>query len=384
MATSLPARSEGSPPYELGEFVLQCKHNMPVMPDGDDVRSLLQEISQILTCIKLGAKVVIREISRANTFGLDSATPIPGSDDLAAFAAQRFLDALVNRRVVAGVAMEPMDTFVSVPNCENRRLVAVVHPMDGTKQVDTNVSTGTIFSIYRRVSPVGDPVKERDFLQPGKRQLCAGYVIYGSSTMLVCTLGNGVHGFTVDPSLGTFYMSHPNIRIPEDGKIFSLNGGKRRRFPRGVVEFIDYCQENALACRYIGSLVADFHRNMLKGGIFIYPPTFSDPRPSVSMNFQCCPLAFLAEQCGGKASDGFTRILDIEPTSLFDRVPFFCGSKRLVERAEHLMAAKKLVDGGWCFQKSEPSLPLRATTMRHHVEGEKIFLATNHDVDVET
>jgi len=190
-----------------------------------------------------------------------------------------------------------------------------------------------------------------DFLQPGSNQLCAGYIIYGSSTMMVLTLGNGVHGFTLDPSIGTFYLSHHNMKMPEDSNIYSVNGGKKKRFPQGVTEYIEYCQDRSFSCRYIGSIVADFHRNLLKGGIFIYPPTFFDPKPSVSMIFESLPLSFLAEQAGGKASDGFTRILDIEPTSLQDRIPMFCGSRRQVETAETFMAKRKMHDGGWCYRK---------------------------------
>eukprot|EP00922_Rhytidocystis_sp_ex-Travisia-forbesii_P036744 GHVS01054652.1.p1 GENE.GHVS01054652.1~~GHVS01054652.1.p1 ORF type:complete len:424 (+),score=74.60 GHVS01054652.1:79-1350(+) len=380
---------------ELGEYLLQVKQDPSVRLDD----STLTELNSIMTALKLASKVVYREISKANTFNFESAasnsssgvgrngsssssnnnspssssttsttssysptTPREESAVMAALANRRFLDALIHRQVVAGIASQAEATFLAIPDCRHKSLVALINPMDGTKQIDVNVSTGSLFSIYRRVTTAGEDVQKRDFLQPGSEQICAGYVIYGSSTMLVCTIGHGVQGFTMDPSLGTFYLSHRNIRMPlgDDGRggggganIYSVNAGKRKRFPEGVKEYLDICQDRSYPCRYIGSIVADFHRNMLKGGIFIYPPTFTDPNPSVSMVFQCFPLAFLAEQAGGRGSDGFTRILDIVPTKLDDRICFFGGSKFMVEMAEKCMARNKLRDGGWCFRKAE-------------------------------
>lgn len=181
-----------------------------------------------------------------------------------------------------------------------------------------NVSVGTIFSIYRRVSPIGTPPTEEDFLQPGHKQVAAGYVIYGSSTMLVYTTGNGVNGFTYDPSIGSFCLSHENMMIPDDGKIYSINEGNYIRFPQGVKKYIKYCQENVpedgrpYTSRYIGSLVADFHRNLLKGGIYLYPSTQSHPQGKLRLLYECNPMAFLIEQAGGIASDGVNRIMDIK------------------------------------------------------------------------
>ncbi|PFH35943.1 fructose-bisphospatase I [Besnoitia besnoiti] len=364
--TTIPLTSKGSicipnppqlPPLfnsrvqlELGEYVVQQA------PQLKERGVSVHEISQIFTSIKLAAKVVNKIITKQNSFGLDDAAATNEDiSDLANIANKRFLDAFTNREVVAGIATMMQDEIIPMTNCNEKNLVALIHPMDGTKQVDVNVSSGTIFSVYKRVTPVGTPVELRDFLQPGKEQVCAGYVLYGSSTIMVITLGSGVHGFTLDPSLGSFFLSHMNIRIPEDGKIYAINGGKINKFPYGVRAYIDYCQSKAISCRYIGSLVADFHRNMLKGGIYIYPPTFTDPTPSVSMIFQCFPLAFLTEQAGGKASDGFTRILLIEPVSLRDRVAFFCGSSHMVDGAEALMARYKMRDGGWCFQAKKPA-----------------------------
>ncbi|OEH75700.1 fructose-bisphospatase [Cyclospora cayetanensis] len=300
---------------ELGEFVLQ--HAAKLAQRGINVT----ELNSIFTSIKLAAKVVNRIITRQGTYGLDElSVKMPTEDvaDLRPLAHRTFVDAIINRQGAAGLANIVDGNFTSCEGCEDKSLVVLVTPLDGTRQIDVNVSSGSLFSVYKRISPVGSPVTREDFLQAGEKQVCAGYVLYGSSTILVCTLGSGVQGFTLDPSLGTFYLSHPNIKMPERGTIYSVNG--------------------------------DFHRNMLKGGIYIYPPTFADPLPSVNMVFQCFPLAFIAEQAGGRASDGFTRIQLIEPVSFQDRIAFFCGSSHLVDVLNFYMAKNKLRDGGWCFQ----------------------------------
>ena len=203
---------------------------------------------------------------------------------------------------------------------------------------------GTIFSIYRRITPVGTPVTLEDFLQPGRNQVAAGYIIYGTSTMLVYTTGHGVNGFTLNPAIGTFYLSHPNMQFPETGKIYSVNEGNYIHFPQGVKDYIKYCQQEEgdrpYTSRYIGSLVSDFHRNMIKGGIYMYPKSSTASNGKLRLLYECNPMAFLAEQAGGKASDGHQRILDIQPTELHERVPFFCGSRKMVEKAEEFMQAR--------------------------------------------
>lgn len=215
-------------------------------------------------------------------------------------------------------------------------------PLDGSSNIDVNVSVGTIFSIYRRVTPIGTPVQMKDFLQPGHKQVAAGYIVYGTSTMLVYTTGYGVNGFTLNPALGSWYLSHPDMRYPEGGRIYSVNEGNYVHFPQGVKDYIKYCQEEEgdrpYTSRYIGSLVSDFHRNMIKGGIYFYPTTSKAPKGKLRLLYECNPMAFIAEQAGGKASDGFQRVMDIEPTELHQRVPFFCGSKEMVEKAEEFMA----------------------------------------------
>ena len=226
---------------------------------------------------------------------------------------------------------------------KNAKYVVLMDPLDGSSNIDVNVSVGTIFSIYRRVSPIGTPPTQEDFLQPGHKQVAAGYVIYGSSTMLVYTTGAGVNGFTYDPSLGTFCLSHENMMIPDEGKIYSINEGNYFRFPTGVKKYIKYCQEDEpsdnrpYTSRYIGSLVSDFHRNLLKGGIYLYPSTQSHPQGKLRLLYECNPIAFLMEQAGGIASDGAQRIMDIKPTELHQRVPFFVGSTDMVRKVEEFL-----------------------------------------------
>jgi fructose-1,6-bisphosphatase I len=217
--------------------------------------------------------------------------------------------------------------------------------LDGSSNIDVNVSVGTIFSVYRRVSPIGTPVTLEDFLQPGTAQVAAGYVIYGTSTMLVYTTGHGVNGFTLNPAIGTFYLSHPNMKFPENGSIYSVNEGNYIQFPQGVKDYIKYCQaeeeDRPYTSRYIGSLVSDFHRNIIKGGIYIYPTSSKAPKGKLRLLYECNPIAFIAEQAGGKSSDGFGRTMEIIPTELHQRVPFFCGVKSMVEKAEEFMENSK-------------------------------------------
>ncbi|MCG7498707.1 class 1 fructose-bisphosphatase [Vibrio sp. Of7-15] len=325
----------------LGEFIVEKQHDFP-HASGD--------LSSLLGSIKLAAKIVNREINKA---GLVDITGTVGSENvqgeeqqkLDVYANEKFKAALEARDQVCGVASEEEDEAVAFNKELNRnaKYVVLMDPLDGSSNIDVNVSVGTIFSIYRRVSPVGTPATEEDFLQPGNKQVAAGYVIYGSSTMLVYTTGNGVHGFTYDPSLGVFCLSHENMKVPEDGKIYSINEGNYFRFPMGVKKYIKYCQENVPAdnrpytSRYIGSLVADFHRNLLKGGMYLYPSTLTHPNGKLRLLYECNPMAFIAEQAGGKASDGKNRIMDLKPTELHERVPFFVGSTNMVNKLEQFM-----------------------------------------------
>jgi fructose-1,6-bisphosphatase I len=227
--------------------------------------------------------------------------------------------------------------------CNQGKYVIAMDPLDGSSNIEVNVPIGTVFSVIRRKSEPGSPGTLEDVLQPGTAMVAAGYVIYGSSTMLVYTTGKGVNGFTLDPSVGLFILSHPEMSIPDGGNIYSINEANYIYFPEGVKEFIRYCQEDdpgtsrPYTTRYIGSLVSDFHRNLLRGGIYMYPGTRKKPDGKLRLLYECNPIAYIAEQAGGMASDGFRRILDIMPESIHQRVPFFVGSSHMVEKAKYYM-----------------------------------------------
>jgi len=324
----------------LGEFIIENQASFKYTSG---------ELSRLINSIRLAAKVVNHEVNKAglvDIIGTAGDTNIQGEDQqkLDVYANDKFIQTLINRNIVCGIASEEEDDFVSINSQDENhqnKYVVLIDPLDGSSNIDVNVSVGTIFSIYRRVTPVGTPVKIEDFLQKGNQQVAAGYVIYGTSTMLVYTTGHGVNGFTLNPAIGSYYLSHPNMQFPEDGRIYSVNEGNYIHFPQGVKDYIKYCQmeegNRPYTSRYIGSLVSDFHRNMIKGGIYLYPKSSKNSNGKLRLLYECNPMAFLAEQANGKASDGFTRILDIEPTELHQRVPFFCGSKNMVEKAEEFM-----------------------------------------------
>ncbi|WED22128.1 class 1 fructose-bisphosphatase [Vibrio sp. JC009] len=325
----------------LGEYIVEKQQDFP---------HATGELSSLLASIQLAAKIVNREINKA---GLADITGAVGTENvqgeeqqkLDLYANEVFKAALEARDQVCGVASEEEDEAVAFNKelNKNAKYVVLMDPLDGSTNIEVNVSVGTIFSIYRRVSPVGTPLTQEDFLQPGEQQVAAGYVIYGSSTMLVYTTGNGVHGFTYDPSIGSFCLSHERMMVPEEGKIYSINEGNYIRFPMGVKKYIKYCQESVpednrpYTSRYIGSLVSDFHRNLLKGGIYLYPSTESHPNGKLRLLYECNPIAFLAEQAGGIATDGKNRIMEIKPTELHERVPFFVGSTNMVRKVEEFL-----------------------------------------------
>ena len=262
------------------------------------------------------------------------------------YANEKFIQMLTNRNIVCGIASEEEDDFIAINSYDKNnqnKYVVLIDPLDGSSNIDVNVSVGTIFSIYRRVTPVGTPVVLEDFLQKGKEQVAAGYIIYGTSTMLVYTTGHGVNGFTLNPAIGTFYLSHPNMTFPKSGKIYSVNEGNYIHFPQGIKDYIKYCQQEEddrpYTSRYIGSLVSDFHRNMIKGGIYLYPQSASYPSGKLRLLYECNPMAFLAEQANGKASDGFQRIMEVQPTTLHQRSPFICGSPMMVDDVEAFLCA---------------------------------------------
>lgn len=329
----------------LGEFIIENQKAFQYSSG---------ELSRIINSIRLAAKVVNHKVNKAGLVDIIGAVGeqnIQGEDQqkLDVYANETFIQTLINREIVCGIASEENDDFITVKgsdNSNNNKYVILMDPLDGSSNIDVNVSVGTIFSVYRRITPIGTPVTLEDFLQPGTAQVAAGYVIYGTSTMLVYTTGHGVNGFTLNPAIGTFYLSHPNMKFSEDGNIYSINEGNYVHFPQGVKDYIKYCQleedDRPYTSRYIGSLVADIHRNMIKGGIYIYPTSTKSPKGKLRLLYECNPMAFIAEQAGGKASDGFDRIMEIEPTELHQRVPFFCGSLNMVKKAEEFMHKAKL------------------------------------------
>jgi fructose-1,6-bisphosphatase I len=324
----------------LGEFIIE---------NQKEFKYSSGELSKLINAIRLAAKVVNHEVNKAglvDILGAAGDTNVQGEDQqkLDVLANEKFIQTLINREIVCGIASEEEDHFISVNSHDKNhqnKYVVLMDPLDGSSNIDVNVSVGTIFSVYRRITPIGTPVTLEDFLQPGRNQVAAGYVIYGTSTMLVYTTGHGVNGFTLNPAIGTFYLSHPNMQFPETGKIYSVNEGNYIHFPQGVKDYIKYCQleeeDRPYTSRYIGSLVSDFHRNMIKGGIYLYPKSSVASNGKLRLLYECNPMAFLAEQAGGKASDGFVPILDILPNELHQRVPFFCGSSKMVEKAEEFM-----------------------------------------------
>jgi fructose-1,6-bisphosphatase I len=329
----------------LGEFIIENQKDFPYSSG---------ELSRIFNSIRLAAKVVSYKVNKAGLVDIIGAVGeknIQGEDQqkLDVYANEIFIQTLINREIVCGIASEENDDFITVQGSDashNNKYVVLMDPLDGSSNIDVNVSVGTIFSVYRRITPIGTPVTLDDFLQPGINQVAAGYVIYGTSTMLVYTTGHGVNGFTLNPAIGTFYLSHPKMECPIDGSIYSVNEGNYVHFPQGVKDYIKYCQleeENRpYTSRYIGSLASDIHRNMIKGGIYLYPTSSRAPKGKLRLLYECNPMAFIVEQAGGKASDGFGRIMEITPKELHERAPFFCGSYNMVEKIEEFMYKAKL------------------------------------------
>jgi fructose-1,6-bisphosphatase I len=324
----------------LGQFIIERQDDFPYAKG---------ELSRLLRDIGIASKVVNREVNKAglaDILGDYGTTNIQGEGQkkLDVYANEQFIKALSYGGECCAVASEENEDLVSIDSTvsQNAKYVVAIDPLDGSSNIDVNVSIGTIFAIYRRKT-TGDTVTHEDFLQKGTEQVAAGYVTYGSSTMLVYTTGKGVNGFTLDPSIGEFCLSHPDMMIPKSGAIYSINEGNYVHFAEGVKKYIKYCQEEDKATnrpystRYIGSLVSDFHRNLIKGGIYIYPATAKSTNGKLRLIYECNPLAFIAEQAGGTASNGTDRILDLQPTSLHQRTPFFIGSPDMVEKAEEMI-----------------------------------------------
>jgi len=322
----------------LGEFIEQRSSDFPFNS---------AELSLLLGNVAQAAKTVSDDVQRAGLIdgflGAKGSTNIQGEEQqqLDVIADEQFIKVFKSGGVVCGVASEENDDFLPFTSEKAKagNYVVLFDPLDGSSNIDVNVSIGTIFSIYRRTSDSGDEANLEDMLQQGNEQVAAGYVLYGSSTMLVYSSGNGVHGFTLDPSNGQFCLSHQNMKMPDNGRIYSMNEGNINICEAGIKKYIEsYCQQTLPGAkrpysgRYIGSLVADFHRNLIKGGIYIYPDTTTDPEGKLRLLYECNPLAYIAEQAGGLATTGRERVLDIKPARLHQRIPFIIGSKKMVEQ----------------------------------------------------
>jgi len=325
----------------LGQFIIEKQGDFPYAKG---------ELSRLLRDIGIAAKIVNREVNKAglaDILGEAGTTNVQGEGQkkLDVYANEQFISALKHGGECCIVVSEENDECVHIESevSKNAKYIVAMDPLDGSSNIDVNVAVGTIFSIYRRKSTEGKATMA-DVLQRGTEQVAAGYVIYGSSTMLVYTTGKGVNGFTLDPSIGEFCLSHADMQIPKDGIIYSINEGYYTHFPDGVKKYIKYCQvEDAktnrpYTSRYIGSMVADIHRNLIKGGIFIYPVTAGAPNGKLRLVYECNPMAFIIEQAGGKATNGYQRILEIEVKELHQRSAIFIGSENMVNKAEEMMA----------------------------------------------
>ncbi|GAB2533285.1 class 1 fructose-bisphosphatase [Rufibacter soli] len=311
-----------------------------IMRKQEDFPYATGELSQLLRDMALAAKIVSREISRVDpdTSGKYGKTNVQGEEQqkLDVIANIRFIRALRNGGEVCAIVSEEDEDIIHTGN-QNAKYIVAMDPLDGSSNVDVNIPIGTIFGIYRRLSEGGQDGTLEDCLQKGTQQAAAGYILYGASTMLVYTTGRGVNGFTYEPSLGEFFLSHPDIKIPANGQQYSCNEANMGHFPLGIQNYIAFCKEQKYSSRYIGSLVADFHRNLLKGGIYFYPGSSKNTAGKLRLLYECNPLAFIAEQAGGQATDGVERILDKQPTALHERCPLVIGSTEMIEKVRKYM-----------------------------------------------
>ncbi len=328
----------------LDEFTIQQLRDFP---------KATGELSSLLRDIGLAAKRVNVEVNKAglvDILGDAGSMNVQGEEvkKLDVFANNQFVGVLRHGISCAGIGSEELDEIVIFDDevSNNSKYVCLFDPLDGSSNIDVNVSIGTIFSVYRRVSELGKPATGADFLQPGIKQIAAGYIIYGSSTMMVYATRRGVNGFTLDPSIGEFTLSHPNIKCPETGKFYSVNHGNFFQYEENVKKYITECQKKnknnggPYTQRYVGSMVADVHRNLIKGGIFMYPAVLDKPKGKLRLLYECNPCAFIVEVAGGKATNGNQRILEIQPKELHQRTPFFAGSKLMMEELEGFMNEK--------------------------------------------
>ena len=308
------------------------------------------ELSALLSDLTLAAKVISLEVNKAglvDVLGFTGDENVHGENvkKLDLFAHEIMIHAMNHGGHLAVMASEEEEDIIHIPERHHiGKYVLLFDPLDGSSNIDANVSIGTIFSIYKRISPEGEPGTMEDCLQPGCQQVAAGYVVYGSSSIIVYTAGDGVHGFTLDPAFGEFLLSHENIKTPKTANIYSLNEGNYKYWHKGLKKYIKYVQDaddrrgKPYSSRYIGSMVADIHRNLLYGGIFIYPADRRSPNGKLRLAYECNPMAFIVEQAGGRAIDGKRRILDIEPKNLHQRVPIYIGSENAVDMVEKFLS----------------------------------------------
>lgn len=314
----------------LGEFIMDNQANFPFVTG---------QLTRLLTDIGVAAKIVNHQVNRAGLAGILGAAGSANIQDeeqqkLDVIADETFIRILSAGKSVAGIASEEQEEAIICGN-EGRdgKYVVLMDPLDGSSNIDVNVSIGTIFSIHRRVTPLGEPITKEDFLQKGTKQVAAGYVLYGSSTMLVYSTGSGVNGFTLDPAVGEFFLSHPSMKFPESAKIYSINDalmGKCCDSVRNYIRSYQSDESTSYRARYIGSLVADFHRNLIHGGIYLYPSTSDKPHGKLRLLYESSPLAFIAEDAGGLAIDDKHRVLDVQPTELHQRAPLYVGNASMV------------------------------------------------------
>ena len=325
----------------FGEFIMDSQAEFPFVSG---------QLTRLLTDIGVASKIVNHQVNRAGLGGILGEAGSTNIQDeaqqkLDVFADVTFMRILSAGGSIAGIGSEEQDDpILCGDQGKSGKYIVLIDPLDGSSNVDVNVSIGTIFSIQRRITPMGETLTDQDFLQAGTEQVVAGYVLYGSSTMLVYTTGSGVNGFTLDPAIGEFFLSHPAMKFPETGKIYSVNDALLSKCTHPTKSFIEDCREDAgteFRARYIGSLVADFHRNLIHGGIYLYPSLLEKPEGKLRLLYECSPLAFIAEQAGGLAVDDDGRVLDIIPTDLHQRVPYYVGNKNLVESFLKFQQAEK-------------------------------------------
>jgi fructose-1,6-bisphosphatase I len=314
------------------------------------------ELSDLLHDLSLAAKVISLEVNKAglvDILGFTGEENVHGEQvkKLDIYAHEMMIKAMDHGGHLCIMASEEEEDIIHIPpEFYIGKYVLLFDPLDGSSNIDANISIGTIFSIYRRISPEGGPGTMGDCLQPGLKQVGAGYIIYGSSTIFVYTVGNGVHGFTLDPSFGEFILSHPNITTPKKSKIYSINEGNYLYWHPGLKKYIKWLQEDdektdrPYSSRYIGSMVADIHRNLLYGGIFMYPADSRNPNGKLRLMYECNPMAFIVEQAGGRASNGKQRLLEVKPESLHQRTPIFIGSEEDVLLVEKFMREYEVIE----------------------------------------